>query len=117
MQEGAVSVSQCNSIARNCLADIQTRYERDPTKSVLRAGIIELVLTVMTLWAFGLHVSRALRFSAVSIAALYVLPGLVGALISVNLSTELSSVGAPAAVCGLIGADDAPSISFNLQTH
>lgn len=58
----------------------------------------------MTLWAFGVHVSRALRFSAVSVAALYILPGIVGALVSVNLSTDVPSVGAPAAVCGLIGA-------------
>ncbi|EIE24426.1 U-box-domain-containing protein [Coccomyxa subellipsoidea C-169] len=80
------------------------QYWRLITSIFLCSGIIELVLAVMTLWAFGVHVSRALRFSAVSVAALYILPGIVGALVSVNLSTDVPSVGAPAAVCGLIGA-------------
>lgn len=74
----------------------------------MRAGAIELVLTVMTLWTFGMHLSRALRFSTIGIAALYVVPGVVGALVSVNLSTGVPSVGAPAAVCGLIGESASP---------
>ncbi|CAL8467415.1 g6953 [Coccomyxa elongata] len=80
------------------------QYWRLITSIFLCSGAIELVLTVMTLWTFGMHVSRALRFSTIGIAALYVVPGVVGALVSVNLSTSVPSVGAPAAVCGLIGA-------------
>lgn len=61
-----------------------------------------------------MHVSRALRFSTIGIAALYVVPGVVGALVSVNLSTSVPSVGAPAAVCGLIGESRPRTCACNL---
>ena len=78
----------------------------------VHAGAIELVLTVMTLWTFGMHMSRALRFPTIGIAALYVVPGVVGALVSVNLSTTVPSVGAPAAACGLIGESASSHMSM-----
>ena len=37
------------------------------------------------------------------VAIIYIISGLVGSLASANLSTHYTAVGAPAAVCGLIG--------------
>ena len=67
------------------------------------AGVIELLLTIMTLWTFGVHMARALKCSVIGVAVLYLVPGVVGALVSVNFATVLPSAGAPAAVCGLVG--------------
>ena len=68
------------------------------------AGAIQLGLTVILLWTFGLHLARALRHPALGVFLLYVASGLVGSLASANLSTHYTATGAPAAVCGLIGA-------------
>ena len=69
----------------------------------MTAGAIQLGLTIILLWTFGLHISRALRRPALGVFSLYVVPGLVGSLVSANLSTQYTATGAPAAVCGLIG--------------
>ena len=71
---------------------------------MVAAGAIQLGLTVILLWTFGLHIARALRRPALGVLLLYVVSGLVGALVSANLSTHYAATGAPAAVCGLIGA-------------
>lgn len=58
---------------------------------------------MISLWTFGLHIGRALRFPALGVAFMYIIPGLVGALSSANLSTHYTATLAPAAVGGLIG--------------
>lgn len=68
------------------------------------AGAIQLALTVIALWTFGLHIAWALKYQALGVALMYIIPGLVGSLASANLSTHYTAAGAPAAVCGLIGA-------------
>ncbi len=55
------------------------------------------------MWAFTTHLARARKASALGVAYLYIAGGLLGALLSVNLSTALPATGAPAAVCALIG--------------
>ena len=67
-------------------------------------GLIELAVTLLTLWAFAAHLARSRKATALGIAYLYVVGGLLGALLSVNLSTDMPATGAPAAVCALIGA-------------
>ena len=71
---------------------------------MVTAGAIQLGLTIILLWTFGLHIARALRRPALGVFLLYVVSGLVGSLVSSNLSTHNAATGAPAAVCGLIGA-------------
>jgi len=70
---------------------------------VCGAGAIQLALTIIGLWTFGLHIARALRFPALSVAFVYIIPGLVASMASANLSTHYTAAVAPAAVCGLIG--------------
>ena len=70
----------------------------------MTAGAIQLGMTIILLWTFGLHIARALRRPALGVLLLYLVSGLVGSLVSANLSTHYTASGAPAAVCGLIGA-------------
>ncbi|CAL5219472.1 g1307 [Coccomyxa viridis] len=91
------------ALATSDLIDLR-QYWRLASSIFLCSGAIQLALTVIALWTFGLHIARALRFPALGVAVIYLISGLVGSLASANLSTHYTAVGAPAAVCGLIGA-------------
>ena len=66
--------------------------------------MVELAATLVCLWTFALHLSATRKLTAAGLAYLYLGGGLVGALVSANLSTAMPATGAPAAVCALIGA-------------
>ena len=66
--------------------------------------MISLFVAVANLWTFGKYLERVTIWPAASVLAMYVICGLVGAIASANLSMDGVSAGAPAAVCGLLGA-------------
>ncbi|KAK9835214.1 hypothetical protein WJX81_006329 [Elliptochloris bilobata] len=70
----------------------------------LCSGMISLFVVVTNLWTFGKYLERVTVWPAASVLALYIICGLVGAGVSANLSVDAISAGAPAAVCGLLGA-------------
>ena len=67
-------------------------------------GVISLCAAIANLWTFGKYLGQVTVWPAASVLAIYVICGLVGAVASANLSMDGVSAGAPAAVCGLLGA-------------
>ena len=76
----------------------------DQQSSYATAGVISLCAAIANLWTFGKYLGRVTVWPAASVLAIYVICGVVGALASANLSMDGVSAGAPAAVCGLLGA-------------
>ena len=83
--------------------DSHGNLSREALAVFASSGVIQLVGSLLSLWTFTSHLARARKASAIGIAYLYIAGGLLGALLSVNLSTALPATGAPAAVCALIG--------------
>lgn len=79
------------------------------------AGVISLFAAVANLWTCGKYLERVTVWPAASVLAMYVVCGLVGAVASANLSVDGVSAGAPAAVCGLLGAPLAPRCASACQ--
>ncbi|GMH39540.1 hypothetical protein BSKO_07438 [Bryopsis sp. KO-2023] len=78
------------------------QWWRLATSMFVSAGIVHLEGTIGALWTFGRFLSGKLTF--VGLGALYFSSGLVGVLLSANISTGVVTSGASAAVFGLIGA-------------
>lgn len=70
----------------------------------LPAGVIHLAACLLGLWAFGRYAQLALPRPQISVAAVYLLSAIVGALVEANLDAVYLTCGAFAGVCGLLGA-------------
>lgn len=57
----------------------------------------------MSLWAFGKYLERALPAPFFSLAGLFMVSGVLGALASANLNVNYVACGGSAGVCGLLG--------------
>jgi len=68
----------------------------------LHAGLIHLLLNMITLWRLGTDLEET--FGAYRIGAIYFLSGLFGILMSAIFLPEIPGVGASGAICGLLGA-------------
>jgi len=68
----------------------------------LTAGLLQLSWCLSVMWTYGRHLERSTSFFAV--ALVYVASGFAGMLVSANMLPGAVTVGASAAVCGLLGA-------------
>ena len=91
-------------ICRACLFRLRLVLPGDQQSRCAGAGVISLFAAVANLWTFGKYLGRVTVWPAASVLGIYVICGLVGAVASANLSKDGVSAGAPAAVCGLLGA-------------
>lgn len=69
----------------------------------LPAGAIHFGSALLGLWIYGRYAQMALPLPQVSVAGVYLLSGLVGAMVSANLNAYYVSCGAFAGVLGLLG--------------
>jgi len=68
----------------------------------LHAGLVHLLVNMITLWRLGTDLEEA--FGPFRIGAIYFLSGLFGVLMSSIFLPEIPGVGASGAICGLLGA-------------
>ncbi|KAL4525479.1 hypothetical protein Ndes2526B_g02212 [Nannochloris sp. 'desiccata'] len=78
-------------------------YWRLLSSIFLPAGAIHLGVALLGLWVYGRYAQTALPLPQVSVAGVYLLSGLVGAMVSANLNAYYVSCGAFAGVLGLLG--------------
>jgi membrane associated rhomboid family serine protease len=69
----------------------------------LPAGAIHFAISLVGLWMYGRYAQLALPLPQASVAGVYLLSGLVGAMVSANLNAYFVSCGAFAGVLGLLG--------------
>lgn len=69
----------------------------------MHAGLIQLFCMSTCLWTFGRYLGRVLMVPALSVAAVYLVSGIIGGLASANLAVDRVTVTSTAAVCGLLG--------------
>jgi len=68
----------------------------------LHAGLVHLLVNMLTLWRLGTDLEEA--FGPFRVGAIYFLSGLFGVLMSAIFLPEIPGVGASGAICGLLGA-------------
>lgn len=69
----------------------------------VRAGVLQLIIVLPGLWIFGRYLEAVVYAPALSITAIYLLPGIAGCLASANLAPFYISVGPAASVAALLG--------------
>lgn len=67
------------------------------------AGVLQLIIVLPGLWIFGRYLEAVVYTPAISITAIYLLPGVAGCLASANLAPFYISVGPAASVAALLG--------------
>ena len=77
--------------------DVQAQY------SHACAGVLQLVIVLPGLWIFGRYLEAVLYTPALSLTAIYLLPGIAGCLASANLAPFYISVGPAGSVAALLG--------------
>ena len=69
------------------------------------AGVIHLFAAVTSLWTLAKYLEqrRCVMAPGLTIPLLFLLSGVAGCLLSINLAYEHDAAGATAGVCGLLG--------------
>ncbi|KAK9862880.1 hypothetical protein WJX84_004544 [Apatococcus fuscideae] len=79
------------------------QYWRFVTALFLPSGVLQLIIVLPGLWIFGRYLEAVVYAPALSLTAIYLLPGIAGCLASANLAPFYISVGPAASVAALLG--------------